>query len=66
MGESNGMQIGMYENASLLFVILCGLILCRQGKFSGSPFTTEPNIIGTEMEHLLAPHHAIKQAVVLP
>ena len=40
--------------------ILCGLILCRQGEFSGSPFATEPNITGTEMEHQLAPHHAIK------
>ena len=59
------MQIGMYENASLHFVILCGLILCRQGEFSGSSFTTEPNIIGTEIVHLLSPNHVISSCASL-
>ena len=60
-GEYNNKNIRMYEDAAIDFSRYNVFILaCSQGIFSKSPYTTEPNIVGVENEHIMLPHYKVK------
>ena len=60
-GEDNDKKIRMYKDAAFDFSRYNVVILAySQGIFSKSPYTTEPNIVGVQNEHILLPHHKVQ------